>query len=47
MYDALQEALLSGETTILASEFRKEFVRLCKLDGKSSKTKLAKQFEVC
>ena len=46
MYDALHEALESGDTVIQASTFRKDYAKLCKEDPETSKTFLSKQFEV-
>ena len=46
MYDAVHEALLSGDTAIQAAKFKEKYAELCEPDPQTGKTKLAKQFEV-
>lgn len=46
IYDALLEALRSGETAIPAGEFRSAFSAMCKLDPDSNTTPLQVEFEV-
>ena len=46
MYDAVYEAILSGETVIQASRFRKVYKRLCERDPETDVNSLEKQFEV-
>ena len=45
VYDALLEALQSGDTAIPCSEFRMEFEQLCQLQ-EGGKSKIQLQFEV-
>ena len=46
VYEALQEALLSGETTTLNSAFPETYEELCARHPGSSKTALEEQFDV-
>ena len=46
VYDALLEALQTGDTAIPCSEFRMEFDLLCKTEEEGTKSKIQEQFEV-
>ena len=46
IYDALLEALRSGETAIPAGEFRVKFAAMCKLNYDTNCTPLQVEFEV-
>lgn len=45
VYNALLEALKSGNTVISCSEFRSVYEALCRVDDKTGKSRLQEQFE--
>ena len=46
VYDALLEALKSGNTAIPCSDFRGEYALMCRVDPTTEKSALQTQFEV-
>ena len=47
VYDAVLDALLSGETTIPNSTFSEVYEEMCTLKPETSSTPLEDQFDVC
>ena len=46
MYDALLEALKSGDTAIGCAEFKERYDEMCQVDPETEKSKLMLEFEV-
>lgn len=46
MYDCLLEALISGDTLMLADEYKDILAEMCQFDNAIQKTKLEEQFDV-
>jgi len=46
VYDCLLEALISGDTLMLADEYKDILAEMCQFDNAIQKTKLEEQFDV-